>query len=98
MTTRTASAPTSIATQRPLTSQYSDRLGRIEARDLTDAGEHEIVEDVMRPGPTTIRADEDLASLNARMDRKNVDHIVVSRPDGVLIGVYHQNKRTELPS
>ena len=69
-------------------------LGRIEARDLTDAAEHETAEDVMRPGPTTIRADEDLAALNARMDRKNVDHIVVTRPDGVLIGVYHRNNRS----
>ena len=42
---------------------------------------------VMEPGPTTIRPDEPLARLVPRMRDKRVDRIIVTTPDGRLVGV-----------
>jgi CBS domain-containing protein len=44
------------------------------------------VEDVMKPGPTTVRADEPLEALVDRMVKGDVPSILVSDPDGVLLG------------
>ena len=38
-------------------------------------------------GPITTRADDDLGALVARMGRRNVRAIVVTDPDGRLMGV-----------
>jgi CBS domain-containing protein len=44
-------------------------------------------EDVMEPGPTTVRAHEPLDSLLARIQQRNVREIVVTTPEGRLLGV-----------
>ena len=44
------------------------------------------VEDVMEPGPTTIRADADLDKTLARMRERHVGSLVVTTPEGVLLG------------
>lgn len=46
-------------------------------------------EEVMHPGPTTVRAHEDLASTWERMTKRNVKSILVTTPEGVLLGVVH---------
>jgi CBS domain-containing protein len=39
----------------------------------------------MRPGPTTIRANEPLEPLIQRMTRRNVEGILVTDPEGRLL-------------
>ncbi len=57
------------------------RFARIEAPPET------AVEQIMEPGPTTIRPDEPLSKLARRLEEKQVDRIVVATPDGRLVGV-----------
>ena len=41
----------------------------------------------MQPGPTTVRAHEDLDATRQRMNERHVAHLLVTTPDGTLIGV-----------
>ena len=41
----------------------------------------------MEEGPTTTRADDNLERLTARMRQRSVASIVVTDPDGRLIGI-----------
>jgi len=61
-------------------------LGRLR-RDALDAAGDSSVEQVMEEGPTTIRASEELAGLVQRMRNRNVPSIVVTDPDGLLLGI-----------
>jgi CBS domain-containing protein len=49
----------------------------------------------MEPGPTTVRADADLAETTERMKRRGVSSLIVSTPDGVLLGVLHTESNKE---
>lgn len=61
-------------------------LGRLRAAAL--AGDPEaIAADVMEPGPTTVRPDERLTTLWPRMRERHVGRIIVTTPDGRLVGV-----------
>jgi CBS domain-containing protein len=65
-------------------------LGRVRAAQLT--GEPGVrVHEVMTSGPTTVRANEPLAGLVARMAKGNVPSILVSDPDGVLLGALERD-------
>ncbi len=64
-------------------------LGRLRGAQL-DSTSQEPAEAVMELGPTTTRADDDLAGLVERMQRRNVGSILVSDPDGRLIGVLYR--------
>lgn len=55
--------------------------GRVEAADSTP------VEDVMEPGPATVRTHEPLAPLLERMGHRGVDEVIVTTPQGELLGV-----------
>jgi CBS domain-containing protein len=55
--------------------------GRVEAAESTR------VEEVMEPGPTTVRAHEPLAPLLDRMVSRGVDEVIVTTPQGELLGV-----------
>ncbi|MBI2168558.1 MAG: CBS domain-containing protein [Actinobacteria bacterium] len=60
-------------------------LGRVRA---DRSGELDrIAEDVMEPGPATVRANEPLDPLLARMERRGVAEMVVTTPEGRLLGV-----------
>lgn len=48
--------------------------------------------DVMRAGPTTVRAHEDLAGLVERMHRRSVTSTLVTDPEGRLIGALHRDE------
>jgi rhodanese-related sulfurtransferase len=54
---------------------------RVEAADSTP------VEDVMEPGPATVRAHEPLARLLERMGHRGVAEVIVTTPRGELLGV-----------
>ena len=59
--------------------------GRLRAEQL-DNDPDIVVDDVMEPGPTTIRPDDDLDTVRQRMTKRNVESIVVTDPSGRLIG------------
>jgi CBS domain-containing protein len=64
-------------------------LGRLRGEAWRDGTR--VTEEVMEEGPTTIRADEDLTGLVARMARRNVSEIIVTDPDGRLLGVLRRH-------
>ncbi|MGH2731202.1 MAG: CBS domain-containing protein [Actinomycetota bacterium] len=63
-------------------------LGRLRAKQLA-ADPESLVGDVMEDGPTTVHYDESLPGLAERMAERNVRAVVVTDPDGKLIGVMH---------
>jgi Mg/Co/Ni transporter MgtE len=60
--------------------------GRLR-RDRVAANDHRLVGEIMEPGPATVRADADLSETSERMKRRGVQTLLVSTPDGVLLGV-----------
>ncbi|UGY91253.1 CBS domain-containing protein [Streptomyces gobiensis] len=50
------------------------------------------VEQIMRPGPTTVRASEPLQPLLGRMEKAQVDAILVTDPEGRLLGLLDRHK------
>jgi CBS domain-containing protein len=60
-------------------------VGRVGAEEL-DHEPDQRVEDVMKLGPTTVRANEPLQALVERMAKSDVPSILVSDPEGVLLG------------
>jgi rhodanese-related sulfurtransferase len=71
-----------------VTNDHQIVLGRVHPRWL-DAADATPVEEVMEPGPTTVRAHESLAPLLDRMARRGVDEVIVTTPQGELLGVIH---------
>jgi CBS domain-containing protein len=61
-------------------------FGRVRGAAL-DGPDTATIEAVMEPGPTTVRPSEPLQDLVERMQKHNVTTIVVTTPDGVLVGV-----------
>lgn len=61
--------------------------GVIRGRELAGASPAAVAEDVMRFGITTVRPSEELDPLLDRMDDAGVGEIVITRPDGVLLGI-----------
>lgn len=55
--------------------------------ERVDAGEQRSAAELMAPGPTTVRAHEDLVATRGRMTEHHVAHLLVTTPDGVLLGV-----------
>lgn len=47
-------------------------------------------EDVMEPGPPTVRANEPLNALLERMEAKNVPEMIVTTPEAHVLGVVRQ--------
>jgi CBS domain-containing protein len=47
----------------------------------------QIAEMAMQPGPTTVRADEPLDPLLQRMHDRKIDAVLVTTPEGTLLGV-----------
>jgi Mg/Co/Ni transporter MgtE len=65
-------------------------LGRLLGAALDPASE-QLAEDIMQEGPTTTRADEDLRQLVTRLHDHNVKSIVVTDPDGRLLGITYRD-------
>jgi CBS domain-containing protein len=62
-------------------------IGRVASNDRQRTDSAEVV---MQPGPTTVRAHEPLAPLLHRMTRRNVHEMVVTTPEGELLGVIYR--------
>lgn len=56
--------------------------------DAFDAAGQTRAGEVMRAGPTTTRPSEERSSMEDRMRRAGVDHILVTSSDGRLLGVF----------
>jgi Mg/Co/Ni transporter MgtE len=61
-------------------------LGRLRAAAL-ESDQARAVEEVMEPGPSTVRADTSPEKLRERLDKRDLSTAVVTTPDGVLLGV-----------
>jgi CBS domain-containing protein len=61
-------------------------LGRVRSTAL-EASAETMAEAVMEPGPTTTRPDELLTKLLPRLRDKHVERIIVTTPDGRLVGI-----------
>ncbi len=59
------------------------RLRRSAIEDGTDA----TAEELMSPGPSTVRPDTAVADLREKLDAKELKTAIVSTPEGHLIGV-----------
>ena len=71
-------------------------LGRIRGAAL-DGDPDALVEDVMRPGPATIRPDTPLEDVVASLGPAGVANTLVTDPDGRFIGtVYLEDARSRL--
>ena len=64
-------------------------LGRVDAAAL-DGQPDLAASQAMTEGPTTVRPSEEIDPLLQRMAKANVDHIIVTHPDGRLDGVYYR--------
>ncbi|MGH9259735.1 MAG: CBS domain-containing protein, partial [Acidimicrobiales bacterium] len=69
-------------------------LGRVSP-DRLGAADSTPVEEVMEPGPATVRAHEPLAPLLERMARRSVSEVIVTTPQGELLGVLHRPEETQ---
>ena len=67
-------------------------MGRLRKRHLVSGDEH-VVEEVMEPGPTTVRATESAAALLKRMKARDVPAVLVTTPKGRFVGIA---RRTDL--
>ena len=63
-------------------------LGRLGERALLTDPEG-LVEQVMESGPTTTRPDDPLESITERLRGRGVDSILVTTPDGRLVGILY---------
>lgn len=66
--------------------------GRLR-RDRLDTNDDRAVEEVMEPGPATVRADADLTETTERMKQRGVKSLIVSTPDGALLGALRTEPR-----
>lgn len=64
-------------------------FGRLRRRDL-EAPDNSRVEEVMEAGPTTTRADDPLEGLVERLRNAGVRSILVTAPEGRLVGVLYR--------
>ncbi len=65
-------------------------LGLLDQSALA-GDEHGLAADAMRAGPATVRAHEDLPGLLERMRARNVASILVTDPEGRILGVLHRD-------
>jgi CBS domain-containing protein len=61
--------------------------GRLEHLDRLDPEDRRPASEIMRAGPTTIRPSEDLGAVRQRMRERHVEHLLVTTPDGELLGL-----------
>ena len=70
-------------------------LGRLRGK-AWEADPDAVVEEVMEDGPTTFRPDKFLKSLIERLFEKKVGTVVITNPDGVLIGLLYRKDGADL--
>lgn len=69
-----------------VTNEHGGVLGRVRWNALESAGDATPVEEIMEAGPTTTRPSEPLESLVERLREARVPSILVTTPEGILVG------------
>jgi predicted transcriptional regulator len=62
-------------------------LGRLRMSEMKDAPDDARAEEVMSPGPSTVRADTEADELAKKLDAKGLKTALVTTPEGRLVGV-----------
>lgn len=62
-------------------------LGRVRNAVLARSAQDLTVEQVMEPGPATIRADANVQHTRERLHQRGVHDILVTTPEGQLLGI-----------
>ena len=62
-------------------------LGRVPRSALPSSGDGVTAEQLMEPGPSTVRANKTLAEVAERLQKGDLDAAIVTTPRGRLIGV-----------
>lgn len=70
-------------------------IGRIRSSGF-DTDPDRLAVDVMEPGPSTVRADGLLQPLVQRMEERNAPHVIVSTPQGKLVGILIRHEAARL--
>jgi len=70
-------------------------IGRLR-QGATETDGDRLVGDVMEAGPTTVRPDGLLQPLVERMDRRDTPHVLVTTPQGHLLGVLVRDEAKRL--
>jgi Mg/Co/Ni transporter MgtE len=66
-------------------------IGRVVRSTLETTPKNEAVEGILEPGPSTIRPHLTPEELRHRLEGSDVRTLVVTRPDGTLIGVVRRD-------
>ena len=72
-------------------------LGRLRRSRLAGADSAVTAEDLMEPGPSTIRPHTTVEDLAARMARSEVRTLIVTDPDGKLLGIVRRSDLESAP-
>ncbi len=67
-------------------------LGRL-GRHAVEQDDEQSIEDSMTAGPSTVRPDDPLDELFARLERQQLETALVTTPDGRLVGVILNGER-----
>lgn len=70
-------------------------IGRIRG-DGFDVDADHLVVDVMETGPSTVRPDQPLQALVQRMDQANAPNVIVTTPQGELLGILLKDEASRL--
>ncbi|MGH8946216.1 MAG: CBS domain-containing protein [Acidimicrobiia bacterium] len=70
-------------------------IGRLRQPAIESEGDL-LVDEVMEPGPATVRPDALLQPLVDRMDRRDTPHVLVTTPQGHLLGVLLRDEAKRL--
>ena len=70
-------------------------LGRVRLEQIEPRVEG-TAEELMEPGPTTVRADADLAKTLDRMNIRRTRSLLVTTPDGLLLGELRRDDLADL--
>jgi CBS domain-containing protein len=65
-------------------------LGRVRRSALASADPSSTAEDIMEPGPSTVRVNTRADDLVARLTERDLKTAVVTTPNGRLVGVFHR--------
>jgi hypothetical protein len=70
-------------------------VGRLRPSALK-VSDGRLVEEIMEPGPSTVRPDGLLQPLVERMEQRNAPHVLVTTPQGDLIGILFRDEARRL--
>lgn len=62
-------------------------LGRVRKSAIAGAGQHETLEEIMEPGPSTIRPNMAAKDVTQQMREDDLRTMLVTTPEGRLLGV-----------